>query len=317
MHGIRRRTSLPNDIRLVSLGLSDASKTYFTTLISLMLGPHRLLNKIRPDEIYNLAAQSHVAVSFDVPSIPNSDALGTLRFLEAVNLNLNGKTKFYQASTSELFGRVQEILKLRKHHFTREVYAVAKLYAYWITVNYREAYNLFATNGILFNHESPLRGEDFVTRKITKGLCEVQLGLRECLILGNIDAKRDWGHAKDFVEMQWLMLQHDHPDDFVIATGRQETVRYFVEVAAHNLGMKITWRGSQENECGYDQNGRAVVRISSEFYRPTEVDTLVGDPTKAKNLLGWQPKYSLEDIIEEMVSFDLTNLKSGASKVKI
>lgn len=322
VHGIRRRTSLPNDIRLVSLGLSDASKNLFLHDADLTDAGSiiRLLNKIRPDEIYNLAAQSHVAVSFDVPEYTaNSDALGTLRFLEAiVNLNLNGKTKFYQASTSELFGRVQEIPQTEKTPFyPRSPYAVAKLYAYWITVNYREAYDLFATNGILFNHESPLRGEDFVTRKITKGLCEVQLGLRECLILGNIDAKRDWGHAKDFVEMQWLMLQHDHPDDFVIATGRQETVRYFVEVAAHNLGMKITWRGSQENECGYDQNGRAVVRISSEFYRPTEVDTLVGDPTKAKNLLGWQPKYSLEDIIEEMVSFDLANLKSGASRVKI
>ena len=233
---------MPNDIRLKSLGLSDASKNLFLHDADLTDAGSiiRLLNKIRPDEIYNLAAK-HVVVSFDVPEYTaNSDALGTLRFLEAiVNLNLNGKTKFYQASTSELFGRVQEIPQTEKTPFyPRSPYAVAKLYAYWITVNYREAYDLFATNGILFNHESPLRGEDFVTRKITKGLCEVQLGLRECLILGNIDAKRDWGHAKDFVEMQWLPLQHDHPDDFVIATGRQKLFDILLKLQP-NFGKKL------------------------------------------------------------------------------
>ena len=270
-----------------------------------------IIEKVRPDEIYNLAAQSHVAVSFEEPEYTaNSDALGTLRILEAVRiLGLEKKVRFYQASTSELYGLVQEIPQKESTPFyPRSPYAVAKLYAYWITVNYREAYDIYACNGILFNHESPLRGETFVTRKITMALAKIHLGLQETLFLGNLDAKRDWGHAKDYIEMQWLMLQQDKPEDFVIATGRQFSVRDFVNIAAKELDMDISWCGSGVNEIG-SFNGKEIVKVDPNYFRPTEVETLLGDPSKAKEKLGWEPKISFEDLVAEMIQEDLKKAK--------
>jgi GDPmannose 4,6-dehydratase len=267
-----------------------------------------IIQKVRPDEIYNLAAQSHVAVSFEEPEYTaNSDALGALRILEAIRiLGLEKKTKFYQASTSELYGLVQEVpQKETTPFYPRSPYAVAKLYAYWITVNYREAYGIFACNGILFNHESPLRGETFVTRKISRGLARIKLGLQECLYLGNINALRDWGHAKDYVEMQWLMLQHNQPEDFVIATGSQFSVRDFVNAASKELGINITWKGEGLNEKGYDSSGKCIVAIDPRYFRPTEVEALLGDASKAKNKLGWTPKVSFNELVAEMVTEDL------------
>jgi GDPmannose 4,6-dehydratase len=268
----------------------------------------RIIQQTQPDEIYNLAAQSHVAVSFEEPEYTaNSDALGTLRMLEAIRvLGLQEKTRFYQASTSELYGLVQETpQKETTPFYPRSPYAVAKLYAYWITVNYREAYGLYACNGILFNHESPVRGENFVTRKITRALARIKLGLQEHLYLGNLNAKRDWGHAKDYVEMQWLMLQQLEPDDFVIATGQQYSVRDFVSIAAQELGIKIHWNGEGLDEKGYDATGKCIVSVDPRYFRPTEVETLLGDATKAKEKLGWQPKISFEDLVKEMVLEDL------------
>ena len=312
VHGIKRRTSLINTKRIDHLYqdphepernfiLHHGDLTDSTSLI-------HVIEKVHPDEIYNLAAQSHVAVSFEEPEYTaNSDALGALRILEAIRiLNLIEKTKFYQASTSELFGLVQE--KPQKEttpFYPRSPYACAKLYAYWISVNYREAYNIYACNGILFNHESPIRGETFVTRKITRALARIKLDLQDCLYLGNLDAKRDWGHAKDYVEMQWLMLQQDKPEDYVIATGIQHSVRDFVNAAAEELGMKITWEGSGIDEKGYDKNGRCVVAIDPRYFRPTEVEDLLGDAGKAREKLGWTPKISFKELVAEMVREDL------------
>lgn len=268
----------------------------------------RIIQKIKPDEIYNLAAQSHVAVSFEEPEYTaNSDALGSLRILEAIRiLGLEKTTRFYQASTSELYGDVQETpQKETTPFYPRSPYAVAKLYAYWITVNYREAYGIYACNGILFNHESPVRGENFVTRKITRALARIKLGLQKHLYLGNLDALRDWGHAKDYVEMQWLMLQQETPEDFVIATGVQFSVRDFVNIAAKELDIIINWQGEGLDEKGYDDSGRCLVSVDERYFRPTEVETLLGDASKAKEKLGWEPKISFPELVKEMVSEDL------------
>jgi len=314
VHGIKRRTSLFNTDRIDHLYQDPHEKNRrfilhhgdLTDSSSLI----RIIQQVRPEEIYNLAAQSHVAVSFEEPEYTaNSDALGCLRVLEAIRiLGLEKKTRFYQASTSELFGQVQEIpQKETTPFYPRSPYAVAKLYAYWITVNYREAYGIYACNGILFNHESPVRGETFVTRKITRALARIKLGLQDCLYLGNLNAKRDWGHAKDYVEVQWLMLQQDTPEDFVIATGRQYSVRNFVDAAARELGMAIRWRGEGVNEVGTLQAGgeeHTIVRVDPRYYRPTEVETLLGDAGKAKEKLGWTPKISFAELVREMVRED-------------
>jgi GDPmannose 4,6-dehydratase len=267
----------------------------------------RLVEETQPDEIYNLGAQSHVAVSFENPEYTaDVNALGTLRLLEAIRiLRLQGKTRFYQASTSELFGDVREIPQKESTPFyPRSPYAVAKLYSYWMTVNYRESYGIYACNGILFNHESPRRGETFVTRKITRALANIALGLEDCLFLGNLNALRDWGHARDYVQMQWLMLQQAAPDDFVIATGRQYSVREFIERTARHLSMEISWEGEGVNEVGF-WNGKPIVKVDPRYFRPTEVETLLGDPSKARIKLGWKPEASLDTLIREMVEVDL------------
>jgi len=272
----------------------------------------RIIQEVQPDEIYNLAAQSHVAVSFEEPEYTaNSDALGALRILEAIRiLKLENKTKYYQASTSELYGAVMETPQNEKTPFyPRSPYGVAKLYAYWITVNYREAYDIYACNGILFNHESPVRGETFVTRKITRALARIKLGLQKILYLGNLNALRDWGHAKDFVEAQWLMLQQTKPDDFVIATGKQYSVRDFINLASKNLNMKIDWRGKDLDEVG-SFNGQDVIKVDQRYFRPTEVETLLGDASKAKNKLNWVPKISFEQLVKEMTEEDLKLAKN-------
>lgn len=312
VHGIKRRTSLFNTDRIDHL-YQDPHETErqfvlhhgdMTDSSSLV----RIIQQVQPDEIYNLAAQSHVAVSFEEPEYTaNSDALGTLRVLEAIRiLGLEKKTRFYQASTSELYGLVQEIPQRETTPFyPRSPYACAKLYAYWITVNYREAYGMYACNGILFNHESPKRGETFVTRKITRALARIKLGLQDCLFLGNMDAKRDWGHAKDYVEMQWLMLQQDKPEDFVIATGVQYSVREFVDIAAKELGMQVRWEGEGVDEKGYDTNGKCIVAVDPRYFRPTEVETLLGDPSKAKEKLGWTPRTTFAELVQGMVQEDL------------
>jgi len=272
-----------------------------------------IVQKTQPDEIYNLAAQSHVAVSFEEPEYTaNADGTGVLRILEAIrSLGLEKKTRFYQASTSELFGKVQEVPQTETTPFyPRSPYAVAKMYAYWITVNYREAYGIYACNGILFNHESPLRGETFVTRKITRALARISLGTQDCLYLGNMDAKRDWGHAKDYVRMQWLMLQQEEADDFVIATGEQYSVREFVEIGCNKLGMSVTWQGAGVDEKGYDTNGQCIVAVDPQYFRPTEVETLLGDASKAKQLLGWEPEITFDELVTEMVEYDLAEAKN-------
>ncbi|MEQ8900574.1 MAG: GDP-mannose 4,6-dehydratase, partial [Roseovarius sp.] len=271
-----------------------------------------ILQKVKPDEVYNLAAQSHVAVSFEEPEYTaNSDALGALRLLEAIRfLGLGGKTRFYQASTSELYGLVQEVPQRETTPFhPRSPYAVAKLYAYWITVNYREAYGLYACNGTLFNHESPLRGETFVTRKITRALARIKLGTQQELRLGNMDAKRDWGHARDYVKMMWLMLQQDKPEDYVIATGEQYSVREFVARAAEVLGMTITFEGEGVDEVGRDESGRVIVRVDPQYFRPAEVETLLGDASKARQELGWTPETSFDELVREMVESDFEEAK--------
>ena len=323
VHGIKRRASLLNTDRIDHLYQDphEPDRRFFlhygdmTDSSSLV----RIVQQVQPDEIYNLAAQSHVAVSFEEPEYTaNSDALGTLRLLEAIRiLGLEKKTRFYQASTSELFGKVQETPQRETTPFyPRSPYAAAKLYAYWITVNYREAYGMYACNGILFNHESPVRGETFVTRKITRALARIKLGLQDALYLGNLDARRDWGHARDYVEMQWLMLQQDEPEDFVIATGVQYSVRDFVNAAAAELGMKIRWQGSGVDEAGYltpsplagegrGEGDRIIVQVDPRYFRPTEVETLLGDPTKAKTKLGWTPRISFDELVAEMVREDL------------
>ena len=312
VHGIKRRTSMFNTARIDHLFQDPQSSDGrfvlhhgdMTDSSSLM----HIIQKVQPDEIYNLAAQSHVAVSFEEPEYTaNSDALGALRLLEAIRiLGLDKKTRFYQASTSELYGLVQEIpQKETTPFYPRSPYAVAKLYAYWITVNYREAYGIYACNGILFNHESPIRGETFVTRKITRALARIKLGLQKCLYLGNIDSKRDWGHAADYVEMQWLMLQQERPEDFVIATGVQYSVRDFINAAASEIGLAISWKGHGLDEKGYDSEGNCIVAIDPRYFRPTEVDTLLGDPSKAKEKLKWAPKTSFKQLVSEMVREDL------------
>ena len=312
VHGIKRRSSLFNTDRIDHLYqdphienrhfiLHHGDLTDSSSLI-------RIIQQVRPDEIYNLAAQSHVAVSFEEPEYTaNSDALGALRILEAIRiLGLEKKTRFYQASTSELYGLVQETpQKETTPFYPRSPYAVAKLYAYWITVNYREAYGIYACNGILFNHESPTRGETFVTRKITRALARIKLGLQDCVYLGNINARRDWGHARDYIEAQWLMLQQDQPEDFVIASGVQYSVRQFVEAAAAEIGIVIRWQGEGVEEKGYDGEGRCIVAVDPRYFRPTEVETLLGDPTKAREKLGWQPRISFDELVKEMIREDL------------
>lgn len=311
VHGIKRRTSLFNTDRIDHLFHDPHDKGYSFTLhhgdMTDSSSLVRIIQETKPDEIYNLAAQSHVAVSFEEPEYTaNSDALGTLRILEAIRiLGLEKSTRFYQASTSELYGLVQEVpQKETTPFYPRSPYAVAKLYAYWITVNYREAYGMYACNGILFNHESPIRGETFVTRKITRGLARIKLGLQKKLYLGNLNAKRDWGHARDYVQMQWLMLQQDKPEDFVIATGTQYSVRHFVELAASELDMKIVWEGEGVNEKGYDADGNCIVEVDPRYFRPTEVETLLGDASKARERLGWVPDISFEELVKEMVVAD-------------
>jgi len=312
VHGIKRRASSFNTARVdhlyrdphedgVRFFLHHGDLTDSSSLI-------RIIQQVQPDEIYNLAAQSHVAVSFEEPEYTaNSDALGTLRVLEAMRiLGLQKKTRFYQASTSELYGLVQETpQKETTPFYPRSPYAVAKLYAYWITVNYREAYGMYACNGILFNHESPVRGENFVTRKITRALARIKLGLQKRLYLGNMDAKRDWGHARDYVEIQWLMLQQEKPEDFVIATGVQYSVRDFVNAAAAELGILVRWEGSGVDEKGYDEDGNCIVSVDPRYFRPTEVETLLGDASKAREKLGWQPKTTFDELVKEMVREDL------------
>ena len=319
VHGIKRRSSSFNTSRINHLYQDPHTEKpnlvlHYGDLID-STNLIRIIKQIQPDEIYNLGAQSHVAVSFESPEYTaNSDALGTLRLLEAIKiLNLTEKTKFYQASTSELYGLIRESPQNEETPFyPRSPYAAAKLYAYWITVNYREAYGIFACNGILFNHESPRRGETFVTRKITRGLARINAGLESCLYLGNLDSKRDWGHAKDYVIMQWLMLQQDKPEDFVIASGRMETVRRFVEISAKFLNWNtnpsepaIIWKGEGLNEVGIRaDNNKIVVRIDPRYFRPTEVNELLGDASKAKKKLGWKPKITLETLVEEMINSD-------------
>jgi GDPmannose 4,6-dehydratase len=330
VHGMKRRSSLFNTDRIDHLYqdphvdnrnfvLHYGDLTDSTSLV-------RIVQKVKPDEIYNLAAQSHVAVSFEEPEYTaNADGIGALRLLEAIRiLGLEKKTRFYQASTSELYGLVQEIpQKETTPFYPRSPYAVAKMYAYWITVNYREAYGMYACNGVLFNHESPVRGETFVTRKITRAIARIALGLQDCLYLGNMSALRDWGHARDYVEMQWLMLQQDHAEDFVIATGVQYSVRQFVEFAARELGVTLAFEGEAEQETGRVVKveavngemrakckvGDVVVRVDPRYYRPTEVETLLGDPTKAKEKLGWTPKTTLQELVVEMVNADYDSAK--------
>lgn len=312
VHGIRRRASLFNTDRIdhlyrdihspdVRMFLHFGDMTDTSSIV-------RILQAVQPDEVYNLAAQSHVAVSFEEPEYTaNCDAIGALRVLEAIRLlGLTKKTRFYQASTSELYGLVKETPQSESTPFyPRSPYAVAKLYAYWITVNYREAYGIYACNGILFNHESPIRGETFVTRKITRALARIRLGLEDCLYLGNLDARRDWGHARDYVEMQWLMLQQSAPKDYVIATGQQYSVRDFVNAAACELGMSIRWTRCGIDERGLDENGRCIVAVDPRYFRPTEVETLLGDASRARNELGWFPKVTFKELVAEMAMEDL------------
>jgi GDPmannose 4,6-dehydratase len=324
VHGVKRRASSFNTDRIdhlyqdpheqaVRLTLHYGDLTDSTNLI-------RIIQEVQPDEIYNLAAQSHVAVSFETPEYTaNADAIGTLRLLEAIRiLGLERKTRFYQASTSEMYGKVQEIPQRETTPFyPRSPYAAAKLYAYWITVNYREAYGFYACNGILFNHESPLRGETFVSRKITRALTRIRVGLQDTLHLGNLDSRRDWGHARDYVRAQWLMLQQNEPDDFVIATGKQFSVRDFVAAAGSLLDMKIEWRGEGVGEVGVDTlTGRTLVRVDSRYFRPTEVEALLGDATKARQKLGWIPEVGFSELVSEMVHEDLDEARRDAMVAK-
>jgi GDPmannose 4,6-dehydratase len=312
VHGIKRRSSLFNTNRIDHIYEDPHSPDpqfflHFGDLTDSSSLIH-IVQKVQPDEIYNLGAQSHVQVSFEQPEYTaDADAIGPLRLLEAIRiLGLEKKTKFYQASTSELYGLVQEIPQRETTPFyPRSPYAVAKMYAFWICVNYREAYGIYACNGILFNHESPRRGETFVTRKITRGLARLKVGLQETLFLGNLDAKRDWGHARDYVEMQWLMLQQEKPQDYVIATGHQYSVREFVQRCAERLELDLTWQGSGIDEKAVDKNGKIIVAVDPRYFRPTEVETLLGDPGKAQRELGWTPRTSFDQLVEEMISADL------------
>lgn len=313
VHGIKRRSSSFNTSRVDHLYKDphDTGVRFFMHYGDLTDATNliRIIQEVQPDEIYNLAAQSHVMVSFETPEYTaNSDALGTLRLLESIRiLNMEQKTRFYQASTSEMFGKVVETpQKETTPFYPRSPYGAAKVYAYWITVNYREAYNMFACNGILFNHESPIRGETFVTRKITRAVARIKLGIQEVLYLGNLESRRDWGHAKDYVRAMWLMLQQDNPDDFVIATGYAHSVREFVEKAFNHIGVGLIWEGSGVDEVGKNvETGKILVRIDPKYFRPTEVDFLQGDPSKAKNILGWEPAISFEQMVETMVKEDI------------
>jgi GDPmannose 4,6-dehydratase len=313
VHGIKRRASLFNTDRIDHLYSDPHDEDRRMILhygdLTDATNLTRILQQVQPDEVYNLGAQSHVQVSFESPEYTaDVDALGTLRLLEGIRLlGLEKKTRFYQASTSELYGMVQESPQTEKTPFyPRSPYACAKLYAYWATVNYREAYGIYACNGILFNHESPLRGETFVTRKITRALCRIYLGMQDCLYLGNLNALRDWGHAKDYVEMQWLMLQQDTPEDYVIATGEQHSVREFVDLSAKQLGIAIKWEGEGIDEKGINAaNGKTIVAVDPRYFRPTEVETLLGDPSKAKQKLGWEPKIAFQALVREMTEADL------------
>jgi GDPmannose 4,6-dehydratase len=312
VHGVKRRASSFNTKRIdhlyqdphepgVRFFLHHGDLTDSSSLI-------RIMQQTQPDEVYNLAAQSHVAVSFEQPEYTaDTDAMGTLRMLEAIRiLGMQGTTRFYQASTSEMYGQVKETPQTETTPFyPRSPYAVAKVYAYWITVNYREAHGVFACNGILFNHESPVRGENFVTRKITRALTRISMGLQDCLYLGNLDARRDWGHARDYVEAQWLMLQKDEPGDYVVATGQQHSVREFVVAVAAELGMTIDWRGEGLQERGYGPSGKCIVAVDPRYFRPAEVDTLLGDASKARSSLGWEPKVSFSELVREMAAEDL------------
>lgn len=324
VHGIKRRASSFNTDRIdhlyqdphdrnVQMHLHYGDLTDATNLI-------RIVQQVQPDEIYNLAAQSHVAVSFETPEYTgNSDALGTLRLLEAVRiLGLDKKTRFYQASTSEMFGKVMEIpQKETTPFYPRSPYGAAKVYGHWITVNYREAYGMYACSGILFNHESPIRGETFVTRKITRGLARIRYGLDDCLYLGNLHSLRDWGHARDYVRAQWLMLQQQEPDDYVIATGEQHSVREFVTLAAKEIGIGIEWQGQGVDERGTDtMSGNVIVKVDSRYFRPTEVDTLLGDPTKARTKLGWNPEITFESLVKDMVAADMELARRDAAMAK-
>jgi GDPmannose 4,6-dehydratase len=316
VHAVKRRSSSYNTSRIDHIIENDKNfllhygdVTDSTLIIN-------LINRIKPDEIYNLSAQSHVAVSFQIPEYTaNVDALGSLRILEAIkSANLIKKTKFYQAGTSEMFGKVQETPQTEKTNFyPRSPYGVSKLFSHWMTINYREAYGLFACNGILFNHESPRRGETFVTRKVTMALCKIKLGLQKKLILGNLNAKRDWGHAKDYVEAQWLMLQQKKPDDYIIATGKNYSVKQFIEMCAKYLDIKLKWKGKGIDTKAFDENGNCIITCSKKYYRPSEVDTLLGDYSKAKTKLKWKPKISFKNLVKEMIDFDYNNLKKNYS----
>ena len=323
VHGIKRRSSLFNTDRIDHLYQDPHEKNIKFILhhgdLSDSMSMMRIIQQIQPDEIYNLGAQSHVAVSFESPEYTaDTVGLGSLRILDAIRiLGLENKTRYYQASSSELYGTVQESpQKETTPFYPRSPYAVAKLYAYWITVNYREAYGIYACNGILFNHESPVRGETFVTRKITRALARISLNMQKTLYLGNLDARRDWGHAKDYIEMQWLMLQQDKPDDFIIATGQQYSVRDFVNFAYEYLGKKIRWEGKGLDEKGYDsETNQLIVSVDPRYFRPSEVDTLLGDPSKAKEKLGWEPKITLKQMVDEMMENDI-NIAKRDSLVK-
>ena len=315
VHGVKRRSSSFNTDRIDHLYQDpyEKNKNFFlhygdvTDSFSVSL----LINKIKPDEIYNLAAQSHVAVSFEVPEYTaNADAIGTLRILESIRINkLEKKTKFYQAGTSEMFGKVQTIPQNEKTPFyPRSPYGVAKVYAHWVTVNYRESYKIFACNGILFNHESPRRGETFVTKKIVSALCKIKRGKQKKLYIGNLDAKRDWGHAKDYVESMWIMMQKKTPDDYVIATGKQYSVKYFINLVLNELKMKFRWIGNGINSKCLNKNGSVIIECNKKYFRPLDVDTLLGDPSKAKKKLGWKPKYKINELVKEMVYYESLKL---------
>ena len=319
VHGVKRKSSSINTERIDYLYNDKKIKNFYIHYGDLTdsLSIQKIISETRPDEIYNLGAQSHVAVSFHMPEYTsNVDALGTLRILECLKfLKLEKKTKFYQAGTSELFGLVQQTpQKETTPFYPRSPYAVSKLYAHWITKNYRESYKLFACNGILFNHESPRRGETFVTRKVTIGLCKIKLGLQKKLILGNINAKRDWGHAKDFVEAQWLILQQKKPDDYVIATGKQYSVKQFINLACKVLNLKIKWIGSGINEKAINKNGQTIIECSKKYFRPSEVETLLGDSSKARKKLKWKPKIDLKSLVKEMIVYDLNRIKNDKKK---
>jgi GDPmannose 4,6-dehydratase len=323
VHGIKRRTSLINTNRIDHLYADphDENRRFILHYGDLTDSSNlvHVVQEVQPDEIYNLGAQSHVKVSFEQPEYTaDTDALGPLRLLEAIRiLGLGEKTRFYQASTSELYGLVQEVPQSEKTPFyPRSPYGVAKLYAYWITVNYRESYGMYACNGVLFNHESPLRGETFVTRKITRALARIKLGLQEMLYLGNVNSLRDWGHAKDYVEMQWLMLQQSQPQDYVIATGEQYSVRDFTTLAAKHLDIELHWEGSGLDEKAFDQHGKQIVSIDPRFFRPAEVETLLGDPSKAKRELGWSPRITFEELVKEMILDDLNSAERDALVVR-